>query len=72
MGNGQAKDRLGREGAVRSALKKNQASWLEWNRKFQLEETFKDHPVQMPNHFRANQKLQHIQEGIVHMPLGHW
>jgi len=26
----------------------------------QLEGTFKDHQVQLPEHFKANQKLKHI------------
>lgn len=29
-----------------------------------MEVTFKDHQVQQPNHFRANEKLRLINEGI--------
>ncbi len=33
----------------------------------QLEETFKHHIVKLPDYFRANQKLKHVIESIVHM-----
>lgn len=44
----------------------------------QLEETYKDHPVQFPDHFRADQKLQYVARGnmplafVVQMLLKHW
>ena len=38
-------------------------------RKVQLKETYKDHLVQLPEHFRGNQKLKHINESITEMPL---
>ncbi|KAK4816063.1 hypothetical protein QYF61_011071 [Mycteria americana] len=31
-----------------------------------------DHPVQLPDRFRADQKLKHGIKGIVQMPLKHW
>jgi len=35
----------------------------------QLEETFKDHLVQWPDHFRADRKLKkHLSEGFIHRP----
>jgi len=38
----------------------------------QLERTYnKDHLVQLPDHFSADQKVQHIIKGIVKMPLKH-
>lgn len=42
------------------------------NRTVPLERTFNDHQVQVPDHFRANQKLKHISEGIVQKSLEHW
>lgn len=41
----------------------------EQNRAVQLGGTCKDHQVQLPKYFRANQKLEYINEGIVQMPL---
>lgn len=32
----------------------------------------KDHQEQLPDHFRANQKLKRITEDIVQMPLEQW
>ena len=37
-----------------------------------LEESFNNHWVQLPDHFRVNQKWKHINEGIVQMPVEHW
>jgi len=37
-----------------------------------LEGTFRDHIVQLPELFRANQKLKHINEVIIQLPLEHW
>jgi len=41
-----------------------------------LEEIHNDHPVQLPDHFRADQMLKHVIKGNVQMPLkqwqGHW
>lgn len=37
-----------------------------------LEETYTDHQVQMPDQFRANQKLNHMTKCIIQMPLEHW
>lgn len=34
-----------------------------------LEETFKDHSVQLPEPSRVNQKLKHIDDGTIQMPL---
>ena len=38
-------------------------------RLFQLEGTYKDHQVQLPDHFRADQKLKYVVKGIVQMSL---
>lgn len=35
----------------------------------QLERTLKDHEVQLLDHFRTNQKLKHVVEGIAQTPL---
>lgn len=32
----------------------------------------KDHPVQLPEYFQASQKLKHVNEGIIQIPLEHW
>lgn len=37
---------------------------------FQLEGTFRDQPVQLPDQFRAEQKSKHGTEGTVQTPLG--
>jgi len=37
-----------------------------------LEGTYNYHLVQLPAHFRADQKLKHVNKGIVWMPLKHW
>lgn len=42
------------------------------NRRVTLEVTFKDHQVQLPEHFGAKWMLKHIAEGTVHIPLEHW
>jgi len=42
---------------------------MEWNRLFQLEGTYNDHLVQLPDQFRADQKLKRVIKGIVQMPL---
>jgi len=44
---------------------------MEQNRLFQLEGTYTRHPVQLPDHCRADQKLKHAVEGSVQMPLQH-
>ena len=31
-----------------------------------------DHPVQVPYQLRADQKLKHVVQAIVQMPLQHW
>lgn len=41
---------------------------MERNRIVLLEETYKDHQIQLPDH-RADQNLKHIIEGIVQMDL---
>lgn len=54
-------------------------SEMEYDRigEVQLEETYNDNPVQLPDHFRADQKLQHVAKGnmplafVVQMPLKH-
>ena len=38
----------------------------------QLEETYNDHQAQVPDHFRAGQKLKHVIKRVVQMPLKHW
>lgn len=43
----------------------------DWNRIVQLEGTFREHLVQLPDLFGANKKLKHI-EGVVHMPPERW
>lgn len=35
----------------------------------QLEGTYKDHQVQLPDYFRANQKLRNVTEDIIRMLL---
>lgn len=44
---------------------------IEWGgiEKFQLERTYKDHLVQLLDHFRADQKLNQLIKAIVQMPL---
>jgi len=37
----------------------------------QLEGTYSDHLVQLPDQFRADQKLKHVIKGIVQMLLKH-
>ena len=46
---------------------------MEWNEMglFQLEGTQKDRLVQLPDIFRADQKLKHVAKGGVQMPLQH-
>lgn len=39
------------------------------NRIVQLKMPFKDHLVQLPSYFRDNQKLNHINEGIIHLEV---
>ena len=39
------------------------------NRVFQLEGTYNDHRVQLPDSLRADQKLKHVVKGIVQMSL---
>jgi len=41
------------------------------NRIVQLNGTYKDHPVHLSDHFRADQKLKHVIKGIVLIPLKH-
>jgi len=36
----------------------------EQNSIVQLEGAYKDHRIQLPDHFRANQKLEHMTEGM--------
>ena len=36
-----------------------------------LEGTYNNHLVQLPDHFRADQKIKHVIKGIVKMPLKH-
>lgn len=44
---------------------------LEQNRIIEVEEDFSDNLVQLPDRFKANQKLKHIYEVIIKMPLEH-
>jgi len=37
-----------------------------------LEGTYNDHLVELPDHFRADQKLKHVIKGIGQMLLKHW
>ena len=30
------------------------------------------HPVQLPGHFQVSQKLKHVIEGVIQIPLEHW
>ena len=39
---------------------------------FPLEGTYNNRLAQLPDHFRADQKLKHAIKGIVQMPLKHW
>ena len=43
----------------------------EQNRLFQLEGTYSDHLVQLPDQFRADQRLRHVIKGLAQMPLKH-
>lgn len=43
-----------------------------YERIVQLERTCKSYLVQLPDQFRANQKLKHTNEGIVQMSLEYW
>lgn len=45
---------------------------IEWNRIFYLERTYNDHLVQLPNQFRADQKLKVVANGIFQKLLEHW
>ena len=45
---------------------------IEQNWIFQLEGTYNDHLVQLPDQFRADQKLKYIIKGMVQMSLKHW
>lgn len=61
------------------AMYKQYCSLSLWRKEFlkrdkivHLEGIFKDHSVQLSDHFRANQKLQHTQEDIAHVPLERW
>lgn len=42
------------------------------NHLFQLEGAYSDHPVQLPDCFRADQELNRVVKGMVQMPLKHW
>jgi len=44
--------------------------YIKWNRLFELKGTYNDHLVQLPDQFRADQKLKHV-KGILQMPLKH-
>lgn len=44
---------------------------MEWNTLFLLEGTYNDRLVQLPDLFRADQKLMHIIKSIVQMSLKH-
>lgn len=62
----------------RSREKKTATWWVQGplhpaqsNRTVQLDGTCRDHRVRPPDHFRANQELKHVVEGIVQMPLAH-
>lgn len=44
---------------------------MEKNKIIQLEETFKHHWIQQPEHFRANKKLKYVVEGIAQTSLKH-
>ena len=41
-------------------------------RTVQLERPFRDHQVQLPGHFKANQKIQRVADSIIQLPLEHW
>lgn len=45
---------------------------MEQNRTFQLQGTYNDHIVQLPDQVRADQKLKHSFKGIVQMPFKYW
>lgn len=45
---------------------------VEQNKISQLEGTYNNPLVQLPDHFGAHQKLKHVIEGIVHILLKHW
>ena len=44
---------------------------MEEKERVELEGTYNDHRVQLPDHFRADQKLKHVIKGVVQMPLQH-
>ena len=45
---------------------------MEWDEVFQLEVTYNKHLIQLPDQFRADQKLKHVIKEIAQMPLKHW
>lgn len=45
---------------------------IAWNGIVQMKEAFEDQLVQLPDYFKANQKLTRVIEGIIQMPLRHW
>lgn len=42
---------------------------VEWSTS---EGTYKAHPVPLPDHFRATQKLKHSNDGVIQMPPAHF
>ena len=56
---------------VRTEQSRREQDRTEQNR-IQLEGTYSDHLVQLPDHFRAFQKLKHVINSIVQMPLENW
>ena len=44
---------------------------VEQNRMVQLEGTYNNHLVQLPDHFRADLKSKHVVKGIIQIPLKH-
>lgn len=46
-------------------------NYLDYNRLFQLEVTYDNHLVQLPENFRAEQRFKLVIKGIVQMPFEH-
>ena len=42
-----------------------EANWIELNRIFQLDGTYNNHLVQLPDYFTADQKLKQITKGLL-------
>lgn len=59
---------------VNEKMKRKKKLENKWNgmERNRIEGTFKSHLVELPDHLRDNQKLNHIIEDTVQMPLEQW